>query len=75
MNLNIFIMDGHGIYVWSSFILTFFTCLFLYLKTKKTMKKLEKDFIEETENLTKEQFSDLKKQKIINEILVSQSKN
>ena len=75
MNLNIFIMDGHGIYVWSSFILTFSICLFLYLKTKKTMKKLEKDFIEETENLTKEQFSDLKKQKIINEILVSQSKN
>ena len=75
MNLNIFIMDGHGIYVWSSFILTFYICLNLYLKTKKTMKKLEKDFIEETENLTKEQFSDLKKQKIIKEILVSQSKN
>jgi len=68
-------MDGHGIYVWSSFLLTFSVCLFLFLKTRKILKKLEKDFIEETENLSKEQFSDLKKQKIIKEILVSQSKN
>ena len=35
----------------------------------------EKDFIEETESLSKEQFSNLKKHKIIKEILVLQSKN
>ena len=75
MNLNVFIMNGHGIYVWSSFLLTFLVCLFLFLKTRKTLKKLEKDFIEEAESLTKEQFSNLKKHKIIKEILVSQSKN
>ena len=75
MNFNVFIMNGHGIYVWSSFLLTFLVCLFLFLKTRKTLKKLEKDFIEETESLTKEQFSNLKKHKIIKEILVLQSKN
>jgi len=75
MNLNFFLMNGHGIYVWSSFLLTFSVCLFLFLKTRKTLKKLEKDFIEETESLTEEQFSDLKKQRIVKEILVSQSKN
>tara|TARA_B100002052_G_scaffold98354_1_gene90875 strand:+ start:932 stop:1159 length:228 start_codon:yes stop_codon:yes gene_type:complete len=75
MNLNVFIMNGHGIYVWSSFLLTFLVCLFLFLKTRKTLKKLEKDFIEEAESLTKEQFNNLKKHKIIKEILVLQSKN
>jgi len=75
MNLNVFIMNGHGIYVWSSFLLTFLVCLFLFLKTRKTLEKLEKDFIEEAESLTKEQFNNLKKHKIIKEILVLQSKN
>ena len=68
-------MNGHGIYVWSSFLLTFLVCLFLFLKTRKTLKKLEKDFIEEAESLTKEQFNNLKKNKIKKEILVLQSKN
>ena len=44
MNFDIFSMNGYGIYVWSSFLFTFLTCLFLFLKTKKTLRKLEKDF-------------------------------
>ena len=75
MNLNVFIMNGHGIYVWSSFLLTFLVCLFLFLKTKKTLKKLEKDFIKETQGLSPEQFEDLKKQKVPKEILASYSKS
>ena len=74
MNINDFIMQGHGLYVWSSFLLTFFICLFLYLRTKKTLKKLEKDFIKETENLSQQQFEDFKKQRIVKEILVSHSR-
>ena len=73
MNLEIFVMNGYGIYVWSSFAFTFFICLFLYLKTKKTLKKLEKDFIKEANNLSEEQFEDIKKQKIAKEILISHS--
>ena len=74
MNLNVFLMNGYGIYVWSSFLLTFLVCLFLFLKTKQTLKKLEKDFIKETQNLSQQQFKDLKKQKVAKEILVSHSR-
>ena len=68
-------MDGYGTYVWSSFLLTFLICLFLFLKTKKTLKKLEKDFIKDTQGLSPEQFEDLKKQKVPKEILASYSKS
>ena len=39
MNLNIILMDGHGIYVWAAFIFTFLACLFLFLKNKKIPEK------------------------------------
>ncbi len=74
MNLNVFLMNGYGIYVWLSFLLTFLVCLFLFLRTRKTLKKLEKDFIKETQNLSQQQFEDLKKQRIVKEILVSHSR-
>ena len=74
MSLDVFLMNGYGIYVWSSFLLTFLVCLFLFLKTRKTLKKLEKDFIKETQNLSEKQFEDLKKQKVAKEILVSHSR-
>ncbi len=74
MNLNVFLMNGYGIYVWLSFLLTFSVCLFLFLRTRKTLKKLEKDFIKETENLSQQQFEDFKKQRIVKEILVSHSR-
>ena len=54
MNFEIFLMDGYGVYVWSSFGFTFLVCLFLYIRTKKTLKKLEKDFIKEAQNLPEE---------------------
>ena len=75
MNLEILSMNGYGVYVWSSFIFTFVVCLYFYLKTKKTLKKLEKDFIKETESLSKIELENLKKQKVVREILVSHSKN
>ena len=71
---ELFIMNGYGVYVWLSFLLTFLACLFLFLTTRKTLKKLEKDFIKETQNLSEKQFEDLKKQKVAKEILVSHSR-
>jgi len=67
-------MNGYGIYVWSSFLFTFLVCLFLFLKTKKSLIKLEKDFIKETQSLSYEQLEDLKKQKVAREILISHSR-
>ena len=67
-------MNGYGIYVWSSFLLTFLVCLFLFLRTRKKLKKLEKDFVEDTQNLYQQQLKDFKKQRIVKEILVSHSR-
>ena len=67
-------MNGYGIYVWSSFLFTFLICLFLFLKTKKSLIKLVKDFIKETQSLSYEQLEDLKKQKVAREILISHSR-
>ena len=75
MSFEIFLMDGYGVYVWSSFGFTFLVCLFLYIRTKKTLKKLEKDFIKESQNLPEEQFEDIRKQKIAKEILISHSRS
>ncbi len=75
MNFEFLIMNGFGIYVWSAFAFTFIICLFLYIRTRKTLKKLEKDFIKEANNLSEEQFEDIKKQKIAKEILISHSRS
>ena len=75
MNFEFFIMNGFGIYVWPAFAFTFTVCLFLYIRTRKTLKKLEKDFIKEANNLSEEQFEDIKKQKIAKEILISHSRS
>ena len=68
-------MNGYGLFVWLSFGIVFFSCMIFYLKTKKTLKKLEKDFIKEIETLSKIELENLKKQKVVREILVSHSKN
>ena len=75
INLEILFMNGYGVYVWPSFIFTFVICLGFYLKTNKTLKKLEKDFIKEVKNLPEKQFEDIKKQKIAKEILISHSRS
>ena len=47
-------MNGYGIFVWSSFIITFslWNC---YYKTRRTLKKYEKEFAKEIEELTVKQ--------------------
>ena len=74
MNLDVFVMNGYGIYVWSAFALTFLVCLALFVRTKKTLKKLEKEFLYEIESLSEEKARTLKTKKIPREIIVSQSK-
>ena len=49
INFEILFMNGYGVYVWPSFIFTFVICLGFYLKTNKTLKKLEKEIF--TQNL------------------------
>tara|TARA_B100002051_G_scaffold167281_1_gene157964 strand:- start:593 stop:817 length:225 start_codon:yes stop_codon:yes gene_type:complete len=72
--MSIFTMGGYGIYVWSAFIFTFLVCLGLFLRTRKTMKKLESEFVAEAENLSDAKLKVLKNRKIEKQILTSQSK-
>ncbi len=52
---NLISMNGYGIFVWSSFVLTFLICAVFYYKTRKTLKKYEKEFAKEIEKLSVEQ--------------------
>ena len=52
---NLILMSGYGIFVWSSFAITFLVCGIFYYKTRRTLKKYEKEFAKEIENLSAEQ--------------------
>ena len=47
MNLDLFILGGYGQFVWPAFIFTFVICFYLYLKTKKELRRQEKLFLNE----------------------------
>ena len=49
MNIEIFILNGYGQYVWPAFIFTFISCFSLYIKTRKEYRKQEKMFLKEFE--------------------------
>ena len=68
-------MNGYGIFVWSSFVLTFLVCVLVYYKTRKTLKKYEKEFAKEIEKLSDQQKkSVLRNSKIASKILASYNK-
>ena len=52
---NILFLKGYGIFVWSSFLITFIVCGVVYFKTRKTLKKYEKEFAKEIEALSVDQ--------------------
>ena len=52
---NFITMNGYGIFVWSSFVITFLVCGVVYYKTRKTLKKYEKEFAKEIEELSIQQ--------------------
>ena len=47
MVLELLILGGYGQFVWPSFVFTFASCLILYVKTKKELRKQEKMFLNE----------------------------
>ncbi len=72
---NLITMDGYGIFVWSSFIITFLVCGLVYYKTRKTLKKYEKEFAKEIEELSVQQKKTvLRNSKIATKILASYNK-
>ncbi len=72
---NLINMSGYGIFVWSSFVVTFLICGLVYYKTRKTLKKYEKEFAKEIEELSAQQKKIvLKNSKIASKILSSYNK-
>ena len=51
---NFLNMSGYGLFVWGSFAITFIACGLLYYKTLKTLKKYERDFAKEINELSSE---------------------
>ena len=72
---NLIFMNGYGIFVWSSFFLTFLVCAVVYYKTRKTLKKYEKEFAKEIEELSSEQKKTvLEKSKVASRVFSSYNK-
>ena len=51
MNIELLTLGGYGLFVWPAFIFTFMCCFGLYFKTRKELKKQEKLFLNEFEQL------------------------
>ena len=72
---NLITMNGYGIFVWSSFLITFLICGLVYYKTRKTLKKYEKEFANEIQELSDQQKKTvLSNSKIASKILASYNK-
>jgi heme exporter protein D len=75
MMSNFITMNGYGLYVWLSFSVVFISCMIVYLKTKKTLKKYENEFLAELQNLTSEEKNKaLENSKVVRQILATSSK-
>ena len=63
MELKLLILGGYGQFVWPAFIFTFVSFFLLYIKTKNELKKLEKVYMNELEQIlvTKTEIANRKK--------------
>ena len=72
---NFITMGGYGLYVWLSFSIVFISCAVVYIKTKKTLKKYEQEFLTELQALTLEKRNKaLENSQVVRQILATNSK-
>ena len=62
MNLDLFIMNGYGLYVWSAFTFTLFNFLILYKVTSRQLIKEKAKFARKYESLNSDQVTSANKQ-------------
>ena len=73
---NFISMNGYGLFVWLSFGITFLACAIIYYKTYKTLKKYEKDFAKELDQLSEaERKLVLEKSTVASQFLASYNKS
>ena len=71
MNLELFILDGYGHFVWPAFIFTLVSCFALYLKTNKAFQKEEKIFLNEFKQIQEVKIKTVKEQEALSSSLIS----
>ena len=72
---NLISMNGYGLFVWASFSITFLVCALVYLRIYKTLKKYEREFAKEINQLSFEQKKTaVENSKIASQVLSSYSK-
>ena len=72
---NFLSMNGYGLFVWASFSITFISCALVFYKTQKTLKKYEREFAKEINELSAEKRkSVVENSKIASQVLSSYSK-
>ena len=72
---NLILMNGYGFFVWSSFAITFLACVLVFYKTRKTLRKYEKEFVKEINELSAEKRKlAVESSKITSQVLSSYSK-
>ena len=62
MNLELLIMNGYGLYVWSAFAFTLFNFLILYKITNRQLTKEKAKFARKYESLNSDQVTSAHKQ-------------
>ena len=62
MNLDLLIMNGYGLYVWSAFVFTLFNFLILYKVTSRQLVKEKAKFSRKYESLNSDQVTSARKQ-------------
>ena len=76
MNQNFITMNGYGLFVWLSFVITILTCAIVYYKTYKTLKKYEKEFAKELNSLSASRRKlVLENSKVATQVLASYNKS
>jgi len=72
---NFLNMNGYGLFVWASFSITFISCAMVFYKTQKTLKKYEREFAKEINELSAEKRkSVVENSKIASQVISSHSK-
>ena len=73
MNIEFLVLGGYGQFVWPAFIFTFVSCFLLYIKTKKELKKQEKNFLIEFKQTPIAKTEVAKRKKHLKQVLSSSS--
>ena len=76
MEQNFITMNGYGLYVWLSFAISILSCSLVYYRTLKTLKKYERDFAKELNELSiQERKLVLEKSQVAAQVLASYNRS